>query len=82
MEFSAEALYEWFMGFSLALLIIGGLAWGIVGAIDINIVTEITQLLPIEAGTSELLERIIYVLVGLAAAGRGIGWFNELPDDL
>ena len=41
------------------LLIIGGIAWGIVGVADINIVEQIF--------TNPILQKIIYILVGLSA---------------
>ena len=45
---------------SLALLIIGGLNWLLVGLFDYNLVNAIF-------GSVSVIERIIYVLVGLAA---------------
>lgn len=43
-----------------ALLIIGGLNWGLVGAFDLNLVDAIF-------GAGSVLSRLIYILVGLAA---------------
>ncbi len=45
---------------SLALVIIGGLNWGLVGAFEFDLVAAIF-------GEMSLLSRIIYILVGLAA---------------
>lgn len=45
---------------SMILLIIGGLNWGLIGLLDLNLVTTIFGAVPI-------LVTIIYVLVGLAA---------------
>jgi hypothetical protein len=45
---------------ALALVIIGGLNWGLVGAFDFNLVDAIF-------GEDSALSRIIYVLVGLSA---------------
>lgn len=42
------------------LVIVGGINWGLVGAIDWNLVNVVF-------GSWPLVERIIYVLVGLAA---------------
>ena len=42
------------------LLTIGGLNWGIIGLFDYNVVATIF-------GEMEILSRIVYVLVGLAA---------------
>ena len=45
---------------TLVLLIVGGLNWGLVGALDFNLVSALF-------GDMTPLSRIIYVLVGLAA---------------
>lgn len=43
-----------------ALVVIGGLNWGLVGAFDYNLVDSLF-------GAGSALSRVIYVLVGLAA---------------
>lgn len=45
---------------ALALVIIGGLNWGLVGAFDYNLVDSIL-------GKGSALSRIVYVVVGIAA---------------
>ncbi len=45
---------------ALALVIVGGLNWGLVGAFNFNLVSAIF-------GTS-IIARIVYIVVGLAAA--------------
>ena len=45
---------------ALALIIIGGLNWGLVGAFDFNLVDTLF-------GAMSVLARIVYVLVGLSA---------------
>jgi len=45
---------------TLILLIVGGLNWGLVGALDFNLVAAIF-------GDMTPLARIVYVLVGVAA---------------
>ncbi len=45
---------------ALILVIIGGLNWGLVGLMNINLVNAIF-------GSVEVVERLIYVLVGLSA---------------
>ena len=45
---------------ALILVIVGGLNWGLVGAADFNLVNKLF-------GGSPALEKIIYILVGLAA---------------
>lgn len=42
------------------LLIVGGINWGLVGALDFNLVDTIF-------GAGSVLSRIIYILVGLSA---------------
>jgi len=44
----------------LALVVIGGLNWGLVGAFDFNLVTAIF-------GDGSIMSRTVFVLVGLAA---------------
>ena len=52
-----EALFEKLVA---VLLIIGGLNWGLVGLLDINLVTMLF-------GDMTLLARVVYALVGLSA---------------
>lgn len=47
---------------SWALLVIGGLNWGLVGVAKLNLVMMLL-------GSWPLIERIVYILVGLAAVG-------------
>lgn len=49
---------------TFALVIIGGLNWGLVGLFDFNLVTMLTSFLP-------GLDRIVYILVGLSALYAG-----------
>lgn len=49
------------------LLVVGGLNWGLVGAFDFNLVTTIF-------GSMAILERIIYILVGLSAVYAIFQW--------
>lgn len=46
---------------AITLLIIGGLNWGLVGALDFNLVGWIC------GGSMSIISRIIYILVGLSA---------------
>jgi uncharacterized membrane protein YuzA (DUF378 family) len=50
-----------------ALLIIGGLNWGLVGALDFNLVDTIF-------GAGSVLSRLIYILVGLSAILAIVKW--------
>lgn len=45
---------------ALALVIVGGLNWGLVGAFNFDLVAAIL-------GSMSMLSRIVYILVGLAA---------------
>jgi uncharacterized membrane protein YuzA (DUF378 family) len=46
---------------ALILVIVGGLNWGLIGLIDLNLVSAIF-------GSATLITRIVYVLVGASAA--------------
>lgn len=58
---------------ALAILIIGGLNWGLVGFFNFNLVAFLFD------GMSVILSRIIYALVGIASITTLIGWI--LPED-
>jgi hypothetical protein len=49
------------------LVVVGGLNWGLVGAFGFDLVATIF-------GEMSGLSRIVYVLVGLAAAYQALGW--------
>lgn len=42
------------------LIVVGGLNWGLVGAFDFNLVNKLL-------GSWPMVERVVYILVGLAA---------------
>jgi uncharacterized membrane protein YuzA (DUF378 family) len=48
---------------SIILVIIGALNWGLIGIANFNLVAQITSIL---GGISSIVERIIYILVGIA----------------
>jgi hypothetical protein len=50
-----------------ALLVIGGLNWGLVGAVGFDLVASLF-------GNASVLSRAVYSLVGLAALYQGLGW--------
>ena len=52
---------------ALALLVIGGLNWGLVGAANFDLVATLF-------GEMSAISRVIYVLVGLAALYHGLQW--------
>ena len=56
---------------TLALVIIGGLNWGLVGAFDFNLVAAIF-------GEGSAISRIVYVLVGLSALWQLVPFFRSL----
>lgn len=45
---------------ALILLVIGGLNWGLVGLLNVNIVAAIL-------GSTSILTKLVYILVGLSA---------------
>jgi uncharacterized membrane protein YuzA (DUF378 family) len=55
-----------------ALLVIGGLNWGLVGLANFDLVAAITG--AGSFGNKNALGTLIYVLVGLAAGYRLVGW--------
>lgn len=59
---------------ALALIIIGGLNWGLVGAFKFNLVDSIF-------GEGSALSRIIYVIVGIAAIYSIVPLVNRLSDN-
>lgn len=52
---------------AVALLVIGGLNWGLVGAANFDLVAALF-------GPMSPLSRVVYVLVGLAAVYRLLQW--------
>ena len=53
---------------AIILLIVGGLNWGLVGLFDIDLVGSIFH---------EVLSRIIFILIGLAALWRIVLWVKQ-----
>jgi len=49
---------------ALVLVIVGALNWGLVGSVEVNAVDKLTGLV---VKDNRMLNRIVYVLVGLAA---------------
>ncbi len=58
---------------ALAVLIIGGINWGLIGLFDFNLVGFLFDDL------SMVISRIIYSLVGISAIVTAIAW--AVPDD-
>lgn len=58
---------------ALAILIIGGINWGLVGLFDFNLVAFLFD------GFSTMISRIIYSLVGIAAIVTAVAW--AIPDE-
>ena len=54
---------------TLALVIIGGINWGLVGAVDFNLVAALF-------GEGTALSRLVYILVGLSALWQLIPLFR------
>jgi uncharacterized protein len=55
-----------------ALLVVGGLNWGLVGLANFDLVAALTGAGAF--GNKNALGAVIYVLVGLAAVYRLVGW--------
>lgn len=51
---------------TLVILIIGGLAWGVVGLVGVNVIADLFNSLPV-VGAIPILLRIFYIIVGLSA---------------
>jgi uncharacterized membrane protein YuzA (DUF378 family) len=51
-----------------AVLLVGGLNWGLVGLLGFDLVATIF------GGQSAALARVVYSLVGLSALYQGLGW--------
>lgn len=62
---------------TLALVIVGGLNWGLVGAFDFDLVSAIFGQGANETAPSSAISRIIYILVALSALWQ-IKIFAEL----
>ena len=50
----------------LVVVIIGALNWGVIGAANLNLVQSVTSLMSSDASTVTMVNRGVYVLVGLA----------------
>ena len=55
---------------AMVLLVIGGLNWGLFGLFRFDVISSIF-------GEMTALTRIIYVLIGLSAVYRIVGWLNS-----
>ena len=53
-----------------ALLIIGGLNWGLVGLFQFDLVAAIF------GGQSAIISRLVYIVVGLSAVYQALTWKN------
>ncbi len=56
---------------TLALVVVGGLNWGLVGLFDFDLVAALF-------GAGSALSRIVYVLVGLSAAWQIVPLFSSV----
>lgn len=59
---------------TLILVIVGGLNWGLVGALNFDLVAAIF-------GTGSLLSRLVYVVVGLSALWQIVPLVGALGSD-
>lgn len=63
-------LLEWL---AVAVLVVGGLNWGLVGLFDFDLVA---QIFGEEFGATNIASRVVYVLVGVAALYTLLGLFR------
>ena len=61
---------------ALAVLIIGGLNWGLIGIFDFNLVGFIFD------GMTPVISRIIYALVGIASITTLVGWLLPVEEEV
>jgi uncharacterized membrane protein YuzA (DUF378 family) len=59
---------------ALILTVIGGLVWGVIGLINLNIIEAVF-------GTGSIITRVIYIIVGLAALYLIAAALMERPVD-
>lgn len=55
----------------MVLLVVGGLNWGLVGLLHLNLVTSLL-------GETSMLTTVVYVLVGLSAVYVGLTTFTKM----
>lgn len=59
---------------TLLLIIVGGVNWGLVGLLDVDLVATIF------GGRESVLSRIVYILVGLSAVWQLVPFVRTLSD--
>ena len=59
---------------ALAVLIVGGLNWGLIGFFDFNLVAFLFD------GFSPVISRIIYALVGVSSITTLVGWLLPVEE--
>jgi uncharacterized membrane protein YuzA (DUF378 family) len=69
----AHSTRHWLVTIALVVLIIGGINWGLVGSVGIDLVAALFG-----AGTTAA--RIVYVLVGISALVVAVGSFMMAAD--
>ena len=60
---------------ALAILIVGGLNWGLIGFFDFNLVAFLFD------GMTPVISRIVYALVGVASITTLVGWLLPVEED-
>lgn len=63
-----EGVPEWLDYVAFVLVAVGAINWGLVGAIDFNIVAELANAVGVE-----MLETAVYIIVGLAGLSDLLG---------
>ena len=60
---------------ALAILIVGGLNWGLIGFFDFNLVAFLFD------GMTPVISRIVYALVGVASITTLVGWLLPVEEE-
>ena len=62
---------KWIENVSIALILLGGICWGLIGAFGFELVGSVFNA---EMGVMSPITRVIYVLIGLSALYRIAHW--------
>lgn len=65
-------ILNWVNWVAMLLVVIGGLNWGLVGLLNLNLVDMLF-------GTLPLVSQVVYVLVGLSAIYVGVIYLPKFP---
>lgn len=63
---------------TLLLLILGGVNWALVGLFDFDLITTVLDAGILDTGLPSLPARVLYVLIGIAAAWQVFALFRRI----